>query len=144
MGKVDVADAYRPNNVMFISKHGCYRTPDSAEGTRVQIQLLPYQSFDSLTNGLLIYILIRLFDNLCSLVYFSNEVVQTRLTLQMQPTSMQPTGQIATYFDLVKWRNLADSLENTLHIMRERTGLWFPVFYQLTVDLWYTLALIIL
>ena len=47
MGKLDVAVTCCPNNVMFISKHGCYRKPDSAEGTRVQIQLLSYQSFDN-------------------------------------------------------------------------------------------------
>ena len=71
-----------------------------------------------ITNGLRIYILIRLFDNLCSLVYFSNEVVQTRLTLKCS----QRQAKLATYFDLFKWRDLADSLENTLHIMRESTS----------------------
>ena len=47
----------------------------------------------------------------------------------------QPQPKIATCFDLFKWRHLADSLDNTWNIMRERTGLWFPVFYQLTLEL---------
>ena len=52
------------------------------------------------------------------------------LTLQCS----QPQPKIATCFDLFKWRHLADNLDNTWNIMRERTGLWFPVFYQLTLD----------
>ena len=69
---------------------------------------------------------------ICSLVYFCNEIVQTGRRLTLLCSQAQP--KIAPYFDLFKWRDLADSLENTLDIMRERTGFWFPVFDQLTVE----------
>ena len=60
------------------------------------------------------------------------KISQTGRRLTLQCSQAQP--KIATYFDLFKWRDLADSLKNTLAIMRDSTGLWFPVFDQLTVE----------
>ena len=80
-----------------------------------------------------IHTLIRLFENVCAVWFILVMKLSKpgrRLTLQCS----QAQPKIATYFDLFKWRDLADSLENTLDIMRERTGLWFPVFDQLTVE----------
>ena len=85
------------------------------------------------SNGLRIHTLIRLFEKICAAWFILVKKLSKpgcRITLQCS----QAQPKIAKYFDLFKWRDLADSLENTLDIMRDCSGFLFPVFDQVTVE----------